>query len=127
MTTVREVMSTELVTVDPATTMVGAAGQMATAHVGSVFVLEGEALVGILTERDILRSLASSSSADAARVSPVSAWMTAEPETIHPDAPAGDALDRMLSGGFRHLPVINGDTLVGVVSMRDLARALSKG
>jgi CBS domain-containing protein len=53
--------------------------------------------------------------------------MTAEPETIHPDAPAGDALDRMLSGGFRHLPVINGDTLVGVVSMRDLARALSKG
>jgi CBS domain-containing protein len=127
MTTVREVMSTELVTVQPATTMVGAAHEMASAHVGSALVMQGDALVGILTERDILRSLASSSSADAARVSPVSAWMSAEPETIHPDTLAGDALDRMLSGGYRHLPVMNGDTLVGVASMRDLARALSKG
>jgi len=126
MTTVREVMSTELVTVDPATTMVGAAGQMASAHVGSVLVIESDTLAGILTERDILRSLASSASADAARVSPVSAWMSTAPESIHPDAPAGEALDRMLSGSFRHLPVMNGDTLVGVVSMRDLARALSK-
>lgn len=127
MTTVREVMSTEPITVEPTTTMVGAAHAMAAAHVGSALVLDGGALVGILTERDILRSLGSSSSADAARVSPVSAWMSADPETIHPDAPAGDALERMLSAGFRHLPVMNGDMLVGIVSMRDLARALSKG
>jgi CBS domain-containing protein len=127
MTTVREVMSTDPITVEPTTTMVSAAHAMAAVHVGSALVLEAGTLVGILTERDIMRSIASSSSADAARVSPVSAWMTPEPETIHPDAPAGDALDLMLSRGFRHLPVVNGDTIVGVVSMRDLARALSKG
>ena len=63
--------------------------------------------------------------ADAARVSSVSTWMTADPEAIHPDAPAAEALDRMLFGGFRHLPVVDGSEVVGVVSMRDLARRLS--
>lgn len=125
MATVREIMSRELVRADPSTNMVGAARQMATAHVGSVLVMDGGSLIGILTERDILRALASSSSADAARVSPVTAWMTPDPEAIHPDAPAAEALDRMLFGGFRHLPVVDGEEVVGLVSMRDLARRLS--
>jgi CBS domain-containing protein len=127
MTSVREVMSAELVTVAPSDNMVTAAGRMATTHVGSILVLEHGSLVGILTERDILRALGTSSSADAARVSAVSTWMTQEPETIDADAPAGDALDRMLGGGFRHLPVTDGGAVVGVVSIRDLARTLSKG
>ena len=126
MTTVRDVMSTDLVTVAPSDTMLVVAGRMAAAHVGSVLVLEDGVLVAILTERDILRALGTSASADAARVSAVATWMTAMPETIEPDAPAGDALDRMLSGGFRHLPVIDGDAVLGVISIRDLAKALSK-
>jgi CBS domain-containing protein len=127
LTTVREIMTTELVTVDPSITLTAAARAMSTARAGSVLVLEHGSLLGIFTERDILRAVARSSKADAARVSSVSKWMTGDPLTVGPDASVGEALDRMLSGGFRHLPVMEGHTVVGVVSMRDLARSIAKG
>jgi CBS domain-containing protein len=126
MTTVREVMSTDLVTVDPSTMMTEAVRGMAEARVGSVLVLEDGALVGIFTERDVLRAFAQMH-ADPARVSPISKGMTYDPLTIGPDATVGQAMDTMLDGGFRHLPVIEGGTVVGIVSMRDLARSISKG
>jgi CBS domain-containing protein len=50
--------------------------------------------------------------------------MSADPVTIAPDATAADALNQMLFGGFRHLPVVDGDDVVGVVSMRDLAKII---
>lgn len=56
-----------------------------------------------------------------------SKWMTRDPLTVGPDASVGEALDRMLSVGFRHLPVMEGHTVVCVVSMRDLARSIAKG
>jgi CBS domain-containing protein len=120
-------MTTELVTVDSSITVTAAARAMSTARAGSVLVLEHGSLLGIFTERDILRAVARSSKADAARVSSVSKWMTRDPLTVGPDASVGEALDRMLSGGFRHLPVMEGQTVVGVVSMRDLARSIAKG
>ena len=126
MTTVREVMSTELVTVDPSVNLIEAARQMSTGGVGSVLVLQEGVLVGIFTERDILRAMADAPSADLARVSPVSTRMVRDPVTIGSDATSGEALDRMLAGGFRHLPVMEGSALVGVVSMRDLAKSISK-
>jgi len=125
-TTVREVMSTDLVTVAPSTTVIDVAGAMSSARVGSVLVLEGGALKGIFTERDFMSAF-KRIGADPARVSPVSEVMTLNPLTIGPDATVGEALDRMLAGGFRHLPVMDGGTLVGIVSMRDLARSISKG
>jgi len=125
-TAVREVMSVELVTVEPSASVMEAARVMSVARVGSALVLEGEALAGIFTERDILRALGHTH-ADAGRVSPVSKWMTRDPVTIGADASVGEALDRMLEGGFRHLPVMEGTILVGIVSMRDLARSISKG
>ena len=125
-TTVREVMSTDLVTVEPSRIMIEAARAMSRAQVGSVLVMEGDALVGILTERDILRAF-DDTNADRARVSAVSKRMTGDPLTIDPEATVGEAMDRMLDGGFRHLPVMEGGTLVGIVSMRDLARSISKG
>ena len=125
-TTVRDLMSAELVTVEPATMMIAAATAMSSARVGSVLVLEDGALVGIFTERDILSSLEAGRS-DPVRVSPVSAGMTRDPQTIAADATVGHAMDLMLEGGFRHLPVIDHGALVGVVSMRDLARSISKG
>ena len=124
-TTVREVMSTDLVTVEPSTMMIEAAAAMSSARVGSALVLEAGALVGIFTERDILSAL-DRVRADLARVSPVSDGMTRNPQTIGPDATAGEAMDKMLDGGFRHLPVTEGEALVGIVSMRDLARSISK-
>ncbi len=125
MTTVREVMSTDLITAEPSTMMVEAVRAMSKARVGSVLVLENGALVGIFTERDVVRAFGQMH-ADPARVSPMSKSMTFDPLTIGPDATAGEAMDRMLDGGFRHLPVIENETLVGIVSMRDLARSISK-
>ena len=124
-TSIRDVMSTGLVAVNPATMLFEAARVMSAAHVGSVLVMEGDTLAGIFTERDVLQAF-QHARADPARVSPVSDWMTRDPVTISPEASVGKALDRMLDGGFRHLPVVEGSTVVGVVSMRDLARSMAK-
>lgn len=126
MTTVREIMTTDLVTVEPTVIVMKAAGAMSAGRAGSALVLQDGALVGIFTERDIVRAMAESSKADVARVSSVARWMTPEPVTIGPDTTVGEALDLMLSLGFRHLPVVDGDTVVGVVSMRDLAQSVAK-
>ena len=125
MTVVREVMSTDLITVAPSAMIIQAVGAMSKAGVGSVLVLEDGALMGILTERDVLRAF-DQMHADPARVSPISKGMTRDPQTIDADATVGEAMDRMLEGGFRHLPVMDGGALVGIVSMRDLARSISK-
>jgi CBS domain-containing protein len=126
MKTVREVMSTALVTVNPSAMMIEAARVMSEAGVGSALVVDGDSLVGIFTERDILRVF-EQMHADPTRVAPVSNGMTRDPETIDPDASVGTAMDRMLERGFRHLPVTEAGVLVGVVSMRDLARSIAKG
>jgi CBS domain-containing protein len=124
-TTVREIMSTELSTVGPSALLTQAARVMSAGGVGSVLVIDEGALVGIFTERDILRALGYSSTADLARVSSVSKWMARDPVTIRPDTTVAEALDQMLFGGFRHLPVMEGEVVVGVISMRDLAKSIS--
>jgi CBS domain-containing protein len=126
LTTVEQIMSTELIGVDPSANLMEAARAMSAGGAGSVLVLQDGALVGIFTERDILRALGNSSSADLARVSPVSKWMSRDPVTIGPDTAVAEALNRMLFGGFRHLPVLDGDAVVGMVSMRDLARSMAE-
>ncbi|MBI4260686.1 MAG: CBS domain-containing protein [Actinobacteria bacterium] len=120
MAAIREVMSEGLVTVEPTATVAEAATVMGERRVGCVLVMDGGALAGIFTERDIVRALAAHF--DAAG-HPVESWMTRNPITIAPDATTGDGLDLMLTGGFRHLPVTDGDQLVGVVSIRDLSGA----
>lgn len=125
LTTVRDIMSTELVTVDPSANVTEAARAMSAGRSGSVLVRQEGSLVGIFTERDILRALAHSPKADVARVSSVAQWMSRDPVTIGPDATVGEALNQMLFGGFRHLPVMEGDAVVGIVSMRDLAKSIA--
>lgn len=112
-------MSTELVTVSPDTTVAEAAAVMSARHVGSAIVLDGESLAGIFTERDILHALGSDFDAAAHTVQE---WMTKRPATIDAAATVPAGIDRMLEGGFRHLPVLDGGALVGVVSLRDLSR-----
>ena len=97
MTPVREIMSTELATVDPSTQLIEAARAMSAARAGSVLVIDGDTLVGIFTE------------------------------TVTPETTVAEALNQMLFGGFRHLPVMDGHSVVGVVSMRDLARNIAGG
>ena len=122
MATVGEIMTKDLITVDPHATVAEAATIMGEHHAGSALVMEGDALAGIFTERDIVRALGEHF--DAAG-HPVSNWMTRNPVTIPSDSAVQDALDRMLGGGFRHLPVMDGDRVVGLVSMRDLSKASS--
>ena len=78
MTDVRDVMSTELVIVTPSTTVAEAATVMGTRKVGSALVMEGTALLGIFTERDVLRAVGSDFDAEHHAVSE---FMTADPHT----------------------------------------------
>ena len=118
MATVRDIMSRDLVTVEPGATVAEAATLMGGRGVGSALVLEGAGPAGIFTERDVLRALASDF--DAAH-HPVADWMTHDPVTIEADADVTTARDLMLERGFRHLPVMDGGALVGIVSLRDLS------
>jgi len=126
LTTVREIMSTELVTVEPSANLTEAVHAMSAGRSGSVLVLQAGSLVGIFTERDILRALAHSAKADLARISSVTQWMSRDPVTIGPDTTVPEALNQMLFGGFRHLPVVNENAVVGMLSMRDLAKSIAK-
>ncbi len=120
MSIVGDIMSTKLVSVEPSATVAEAATVMGERHVGSALVMDGGTLVGIFTERDIVRAL--SQDFDAPGHS-VSEWMTREPKTISADASVDEALEIMLSGGFRHIPVVEERGVVGVVSMRDVSKA----
>jgi CBS domain-containing protein len=118
--TIREIMSTEIVSVGRSATVAEAATLMGKQHVGSALVMDGDQVVGIFTERDIVRALAADF--DAAGHSVVD-WMTEQPATVEPNVSVREALDRMLAGGYRHLPVVEGGSTVGIVSIRDLSRA----
>ncbi|HEY2686868.1 MAG TPA: CBS domain-containing protein [Streptosporangiaceae bacterium] len=116
----RDLMNTSVVTVQPETTVAEAASGMVRARVGSVVVLQGSFLAGILTERDVLRAAASGEDLS---LSQVSAWMSKDPQAATPDMSAEEASQIMLLNGFRHLPVLDGRTVCGVVSIRDLFAA----
>jgi CBS domain-containing protein len=118
MTTVAELMNEGLLSLGPSITVAEAATMMGERRVGSALVMDGDTLLGIFTERDIMRALGEHF--DAAKHQ-VSEWMTRNPITVPPDTPARDALKTMLDGGFRHLPVLDGERIIGVVSMRDLS------
>lgn len=115
---VAEVMSTELLSIDPSTTVAEAATSMGSKKVGAALVTVDGRLVGIFTERDIVKALAAHF--DAAG-HPVEQWMTKQPSSISSDQSENDALDMMLASGFRHLPVVDGDDLKGIVSIRDVS------
>ena len=105
------------VTVSRNATVVDAARQMKQRNVGSVLVVDGDRLVGIFTERDALfRVLAEGRNPQTTRLGDV---MTSQPQTIHPDEPFLQALRIMHKGRFRHLPVVEFDRPLGMVSVRD--------
>ena len=117
-------MSSDLVTVDRDSTVAEAATVMGARHVGSALVLEGDRAVGIFTERDILRALASDF--DAAK-DLVDRWMTRDPVGVEASSGVRDARRLMLERGFRHLTVTDAGSLVGIVSLRDLSRSDDDG
>jgi CBS domain-containing protein len=120
MTTVGEVMSRNLLTVDPTTSLSEAAARMTDRGVGAALVLANDRVEGILTERDVLRAVATGG----VEGTHVAAWMTRNPETVDVSEGTGQAAAVMIHGGFRHLPVVDGDRPAGIVSIRDLMRVV---
>lgn len=116
----RDLMHRRVASTTPDTAVAAAAAGMVEANVGSVVVMQGPFLAGILTERDVMRAAASGEDLTA---STVSEWMTPDPQSASPDTSAEDAAQIMLLNGFRHLPVVEGRQVCGVVSLRDLFAA----
>lgn len=117
---VGDLMRTEVVSATPEMPVAEAAERMVSRKVGSACVLEGSFLAGIITERDVLR--AAGSGADLT-ISMVNEWMTPDPQFASPEMPVDDAAQIMVRNGFRHLPVLDGKHLCGIVSLRDLFAA----
>ncbi|MEX2555012.1 MAG: CBS domain-containing protein [Actinomycetota bacterium] len=89
-------------------------------EVGSLAVIEHGSIVGIITERDIVRATADRS--DLGRI-PIRFYLTSAPTTVSPDTDVREAASLMLALGIRHLPVVDGVRPVGMVSIRDLLAA----
>ena len=120
MTAVRDVMTTELITVEPSTSVAAAVTVMGMQGVGAVLAMEKGRLEGIFTERDLVRAMSHDVSAAS---QPVAQWMTRNPVTVGPETSVEKALEIMLAGNFRHLPVMERENVAGIVSIRDLSRA----
>jgi len=116
--TLADIMTKDVFTTPPATPVSEVAASMVRGRFGSAMVTQGPMLLGILTERDVLRAAASGKDLTS---SAASEWMTRDPETAEPGMDAEEAAALMLSKGFRHLPVCDeAGALAGVVSLRDV-------
>ncbi|HSI96957.1 MAG TPA: CBS domain-containing protein [Gaiellaceae bacterium] len=111
-------MARDLLTVTAEATLGEAAQRMIERGVGAVVVLDGERVAAILTERDVMKAVASGRDGSA----PAAAWMTRHPDTIEPTDTMDHAASLMIHGGYRHLPVVEEGRIVGIVSIRDVIR-----
>jgi citrate synthase len=114
-------MTPDALTVAPGTNLADAAAAMRERGVGSCVVADDKGeVVGIVTERDLVRATADGAHPTSTKVDQ---WMTPSPVTMPPDEGITHALDQMMERHFRHIPVVDGDKLVGVVSFRQLVEA----
>jgi CBS domain-containing protein len=111
-------MTTDVLTVAPEDTLGEAAAKMTERGVGAVVVSDFGRMIGILSERDIMRAVADRTHSSEARVRE---WMTADPITATRETTAEEAGRTMLEHGFRHLPVVENERAIGIVSLRDVA------
>jgi CBS domain-containing protein len=119
--TLRDFMSGgDVLTIEPTVTLGEAARAMRGRDVGAAIVLEDGKLVGIFTERDLLRAIAESRHPDQHHVR---AYMTPDPITLPPDHSPSEAAQIMTERKFRHIPVVEDGELLGIVSIRDLVAA----
>jgi CBS domain-containing protein len=111
-------------TVPPSASVGDVLNKMAGDSIGCVVVVHGEEVVGIFSERDALLRL----NIEAAQLSqrPISEFMTPQPETLETDDKIAFALHKMDLGGYRHVPILEGGRLKGVISVRDILRYLTQ-
>lgn len=118
---ISDVMTKAAVTDRPGDSLSAAARKMWDQQTGSLLVLERDELLGIITERDVLRAVATGTALD----TPVSEVMTKDLITVEPGTSLREAAAIMTDRWIRHLPVLESGKLVGIVSQRDLSGVLA--
>jgi CBS domain-containing protein len=119
---VSEIMTNAAVLDQSDDTLAEAARKMWKQQTGSLLVMEGDDLVGIITERDVLKAVATGAKLEETRIAEV---MTKDVVTVGPGTSLREAAKIMADRWIRHLPVVDGGKLVGVLSQRDLAGVLA--
>ncbi|TML32173.1 MAG: CBS domain-containing protein [Actinobacteria bacterium] len=119
MTTVADLMTTDVLTVAPEDTIGETAQRMVELGVSSAVVSDYGRMIGIVTERDLTRAVAGRVHTSEARVRE---WMTANPVTLTRSASPAEAAKLMFENRFRHIPIVEDEHTVGIVSIRDVAR-----
>lgn len=114
---VRSVFHPAVACLGPAASLTSAAGMMSAGEFGSIAIFDGDRLAGILTETDIVRAVAEQRKPGTTHVSE---YMSREPVTAGPEEDSMEVAERMVRGGFRHLPVLEQGQVIGMVSARDL-------
>lgn len=117
---VRDAMTRDVLTLTPGTSLRDAARFMTERNIGAVVVIDPEQPgPGIFTERDLVRSLGSGEDPDRESISD---HLTTNAAFADLEWPLEEAAEAMARGGFRHLVVVDGSSLAGVISMRDIMR-----
>ena len=120
---VSEVMNRSNLTESPSVTLREAASRMWKQQTGSLVITEGSGILGIITERDVMKAVARGDDLDA---TPVSAVMTRTVLTVAPETSIAEAAQHMATRWIRHLPVVSDGELVGMLSQRDLCGVLAR-
>jgi len=108
--------------VGPEATLANVARVMSEHEVGAVAVVDRDGLVGICTDRDLAMAIGDGRGPD----DEVAVCMTKAPDVVDPDTRVSDAADWILETGYRHLPVVSGGELLGIIDVRDILWALVK-
>ncbi len=117
------VMRTKVASIDPSVTLREAARSLEAAGVGTLAIMDGAEISGIVSERDLVRALADGADPDRVEVRDV---MTVDPRYLTLGDSAATALEIMLQAKVRHLPVVDEGELIGILSIRDVARTLTR-
>lgn len=115
---IRDIMSTDLVTIHPGGTLGEAVAKMLDERVGSVLVAEDGEPTGIITETDVL-AVGTTFETPFSDI-PVARAMSGNPVTVEPETSLEEAIGMMQRSGIKKLPVVEGGTLVGIVTLTDL-------
>jgi CBS domain-containing protein len=127
MTTLSQVRATKIAEVKrrppavvrPTTPMGEVVAEIRKMNRGSVLIVDDGSVVGIFTERDLMTRINHTGDWQS---TPVAEVMTERPVTIRPDQTIADAVNLMVVGGYRHLPLVDEGSLIGLLSIRDLLR-----
>ena len=123
--TVSDIMTDAAITDAPYDTIAQASAKMWQQQTGSLLIMEGDRLAGIVTERDVLRTVAEGKDPATSSLRDI---MTTDVVTVSPDTRLKDAAAIMFEKWFRHLPVVTGDgKVVGIISLRDLLTLVAQG